>query len=80
MPTFSKLMSYSEAVKLTKDGADPRINPSRQVWVVTVLGHHPVDTYPGEKVNPMADKYTIISDATTGFPILEVFGLAALSH
>ncbi len=80
LPTFSTLMSYSEAVKLTKDGADPRINPSRQVWVVTVLGHHPVDTYPGEKVNPMADKYTIISDATTGFPILEVFGLAALSH
>ncbi len=80
LPTFSRLMSYAEAVKLTGDGADPRIDPSRQVWVVTVLGHHPVDTYPGEKVNPMADKYTIISDATTGFPILEVFGLAALSH
>lgn len=82
LPTFSRLMSYAEAVKLklTRDGADPRIDPSRQVWVVTVLGRHPVDTYFGEKVNPMADKYTIISDATTGFPILEVFGLAALSH
>jgi hypothetical protein len=80
LPTFSRLMSYAEAVKLTRDGADPRIDPSRQVWVVTVLGHHPIDTYFGEKVNPMADKYTIISDATTGFPILAVYGLAALSH
>lgn len=79
LPTFSRLMSYADAVKLTGDGADPRIDPSRQVWVVTVLGHHVVDTLPGSKTSSIVDRYTIVSDATTGFMILGAFGVASLT-
>lgn len=79
LPTYSRLMAYSDAVQLTDDGADPRIDPNRQVWVVSVLGHHPVDTAPGSKANPITDKYTIVTDATSGFMILGVFGVASLT-
>jgi hypothetical protein len=79
LPTYSRLMTYSEAVQLTGDGADPRIDPTRQVWVVSVLGYHAVDTRPGAQTSPVDYTFTTVSDATTGFPILGVYGVAALS-
>lgn len=79
LPTFARLMSYSMATQLTRTWPDPRIDPNRQVWMVTVLGYHLVDLYPGEKASPVADKYTIVLDATSGFGILGMFGTAVLT-
>lgn len=79
LPTYSRLMTYAESFKLTGDGNDPRIDPSREVWVVSVLGHHVIDTPPMSTASPITDKYTIVTDATTGYTILGVFGAAFLT-
>ncbi len=79
LPTYSRLMSYAEEVKLTGDYDDPRINPARQVWVVTVIGYHDIDTPVTYHGNTVVDRYTNVSDATTGFLILGCWGRAFLT-
>lgn len=75
---YTRLMPYSRAVALIKDTPDPRMDATRLVWVVTVIGRHPMDTLPFAKPK-FANQYTILYDETSGFQLVDAIGLAALS-
>lgn len=79
LPVYTRLMSYSRAVALIKDSPDPRVDGHRPVWVVTVIGRHPMDTLPFAKAT-FASRYTILFDAASGFQLVDAIGFAALSR
>lgn len=62
------LMPYAEAMAATGMAVDPRIAAGRCVWMVQVTAPFIVRA-PGRTRKPFADRYTVVIDANTGFPI-----------
>jgi hypothetical protein len=72
-PASAVEMTYQQMLDVTKSGADPAIDPRRNVLVATV--HAPAQAkapYGGE--GKTYDVYSVVFDAATGTPFVKAFG------
>lgn len=65
----SEMMTYQQANHLLGDGANPSVDPSTKVWVVTVDAPFALYMTPSANEPPPPSVFTVILDAANGAPI-----------